>query len=355
MAQFLLTLAVTILIALTVAPTTALAQGTAAATLSVLAAPVVRVAADSGASVPGTNGMNLAEGDRIKTAVGGIALITFLNGTTVTVLPGSEVTVKQAQTGRGQSGIRILIQVGQVWARVVQMAGGRAGLTLESNEYAASAHDGLIGAEQGPDGFVCWTRRGEVRLADPSGRTNVVLLAGQRARARSGLAVTPEPFLASASVLEVKSSGPALPLVRVPGGNLAAGFLATGVEVNQVFGSLTESGGTRWRVEVPGGHPGPYTLVLTGRAAGAFTVSVSGRYAGLTAYRHEIKGEIRQGEQLFTRITQDVVGSDPRTARVVKAHFEELRTGNSPDPAMVVVPPTSAQPARTDRYLIFAR
>lgn len=343
MAQFLLTLTVTILIALTIAPTTALAQSSAAATLSVLAAPVVRVAAGSGASGPGTNGMNLAEGDRIKTAVGGIALITFLNGTTVTVLPGSEVTVKQAQTGRGQSGIRILIQVGRVWARVVQMVGGRTGLTLESSEYAASAHDGLIGAEQGPDGFVCWTRRGEVRLADRSGRANVVLLAGQRARARSGLDVTAEPFLASASVLEVRSSGPVVPLVRVPEGNVAAGFLATGVEVNQVFGSLTEGAGIRWRIEVPGGHAGPYTLVLAGRAAGAFKVEVSARYAGMTAYRHEIKGEIRQGEQLFTRITQDVVGSDPRTARVVKAHFEDLRTGN-PDPAAAVVSPDLSAP-----------
>ena len=38
--------------------------------------------------------MNLTEGDRIKTGAGGLALITFLNGSTVTVLPDSEVTVK---------------------------------------------------------------------------------------------------------------------------------------------------------------------------------------------------------------------------------------------------------------------
>ena len=40
--------------------------------------------------------MNLAEGDRIKTGPGGQALITFLDGSTVTVLPEGDVTVKQA-------------------------------------------------------------------------------------------------------------------------------------------------------------------------------------------------------------------------------------------------------------------
>jgi len=337
-----------ILVTLLILPGLALAEGGAAATLSVLAAPVARVAADTGASEPGNNGMNLAEGDRIKTASGGIALITFLNGSTVTVLPDSDITVKQAQSGRGKDGIRILIKAGRGWARVVQVAGGRPSLTLESNEYAASAHDGLIGAEQGLDGFVCWTRRGEVRLVDGSGLTNVVLLAGQRAWARFGWTVTPEPFVASTSVLEIRSSGPVLPLVRMPDGSVAAGFLAADVEVNQVFGSLTGGAGTRWLVEVPGGYAGPYTLILTGRAPGSFTVTVSVRYAGMTAFRQEIKGDIRQGERLVTRITQDVKGTDPRTARVVSARVEDLREWDGAEPAVVVVSPNVTRGATTN-------
>ena len=332
-------LTVAIVVTLLILPRVVLADGSAAATLSVLAAPVERVAADTGASGPGTDGMNLAEGDRIRTTSGGMALITFLNGSTVTVLPGSEVTVKQAQPGRGRGGIRILITAGRVWARVVQEAGGRASLTLESNEYAASAHDGLIGAEQGGDGFVCWTRRGEVRLTDRSGLTDVVLLAGQRVWTHFGWTVTPEPFLASASVLEVTSSGPVLPLVRVPDGRLAAGFLTPDVEVNQVFGSLTKGGGSKWLVEVPGGQAGPYTLILTGRATGSFIVNVSGRYAGKTVFRQEIAGVIRQGEQLVTTITPDVKGSDPQTARVVTARVEDLRVWEGVEPAVVVVSP----------------
>ena len=74
----------------------------------------------AGASVaePGVSGMNLVDGDRIKTGAGGIALITFLNGSTVTVMPGSEVTVKQTSSERATSGMRLFIHAGRVWARV---------------------------------------------------------------------------------------------------------------------------------------------------------------------------------------------------------------------------------------------
>ena len=130
-------------------PVTSRAEVGAAATLSVLVPPVERVAAGTTAAGSGVDGMNLAEGDRIKTGPGGQALITFLDGSTVTVLPDGDVTVKQTGSERGKSGIRMLIHAGRVWARVVQAAGRRGPLSLESNEYTVTAHDGLIGAERG--------------------------------------------------------------------------------------------------------------------------------------------------------------------------------------------------------------
>jgi hypothetical protein len=323
-------------------PSLAMAQGAVTATLSVLAAPVERIASEAGAPEPGISGMNLVEGDRIRTGAGGVALITFLNGSTVTLLSETEVTVKQAPTGRTKTaGIRMLIHAGRVWARVVQVAGSRSTLTLESNDYSATAHDGLIGAEQSSAGtFVCWTRRGTLWMSDRSGQTDTVLVAGQRARARFGMPVTSEPFVVGASTLEIRTTGPVVPLVRMPDGSQAAGFLAPDIEVNQVFGSLTEAkSGRRWLVEVPGGHEGPYTLILTGTDAGPFTVRISARYFGFSAYRHEIRGEARPGERLFTRITQTVKGQDPVSARALEASVDGLRAWDTSEPAAVVVFP----------------
>ena len=316
-------------------PVTSTAQTGAAATLSVLAPPVERVA--PGGTSAGVDGMNLAEGDRIKTGAKGLALITFLDGSTVTVLSDTEVTVKQMGSERGNSGIRMLIHAGRVWARVAQAAGRWSSpLSLESNEYTATAHDGLIGAERAADGFVCWTRRGELRLTDRSGQTDVVLMPGRRARAIFGSPVVPEPFVPSASVLEVRTSGPVLPLLRMPDGRIAAGFLAGEVEVNQVFGSLTErQGGDRWLIEVPAGYEGPYTLILTGTGTGSFVAKVSARYGGVAVCRQEQKGDVSQGQRLFTRITHDLNGKDQKTARSRGPSFEGLRRWDGGEPAAI--------------------
>jgi uncharacterized protein (DUF736 family) len=330
----------TILMAPLLLPGASMAQGAVTATLSVLAAPVERIAGDAGAPEPGVSGMDLAEGDRIRTGEGGAALITFLNGSTVTLLPESEVTVKQAPTGRAKAaGIRLLIHAGRVWARVVQAAGSRSTLSLESNDYAATAHDGLIGAEQAAGTFVCWTRRGTLWLTDRNGQGDTVLVAGQRARARFGVPVAAEPFVAGSTTLEVVTAGPVVPLLRMPDGSTAAGFLAPDVEVNQVFGSLTEGKGQRWLVQVPGGHEGPYTLILTGTAAGPFTARIRARYLSFTSYRQEVRGEARPGERLFTRITQTVRGQDPQTARAVEASVDGLRSWDPSEPAAVVAFP----------------
>jgi hypothetical protein len=170
----------------------------------------------------------------------------------------------------------------------------------------------------------------------------VVLMPGRRARAAFGSPVVPEPFVPSASVLEVRTSGPVLPLLRMPDGRIAAGFLAGEVEVNQVFGSLTErQGGDRWLVEVPAGYEGPYTLILTGTGTASFVAKVSARYGGVTVYRQELKGDVSQGERLFTRITHDLNGKDPKTARVIEASFEGLRKWDGGEPAAIVTGPAA--------------
>jgi hypothetical protein len=325
----------------------ATAQSEVTATLSVLSEPVDRIPVSTGVAESGVNGMNLAEGDRIRAGAGGIALITFLDGSTVTVLSSTDITVKQIGTP-ARTGIRILIHAGRVWARIVQAA-GRSSLTLESNEYAATAHDGLIGAAKTADGFVCWTRRGGLTMENSAGHAEAVLTAGQWAWARFALPVKAEPFIPSSSLLEIRATGPVAPLVVMPDGRVAAGFLADGVEVNQVFGSLTERAkGQRWLVEVPAGAAGDYTLVLTGVGEGRFTVDVTGRYLGFRTARQTLAGHTSAGERVFTRISQRVKGDDPRTARAIETRVEALRAWEGAEPATVVASQPGARRPRPD-------
>jgi hypothetical protein len=304
-----------------------------AATLTVLSVPVERVGVGSDRPAAVASGSDLAVGDRVVTGTDGRALITFLDGTTVTVEPASEVTVRQAQMeGRQASRIGVLVTVGTVWARIAGWLGGRATVTIESNAYSATAHDGLIGAQQQPGGgpFVCWSRAGTLEVAGAEGPA-ARLGPGQKATLAPGRPVLTESFAVNRSTIEITTSGPVLPLVTMPGGPRLAGFVPPGIDVNQVFGSLTKAapGGAR-TVEVPAGLSGPFVVTLTGVGDGPFTVAVVGRYQGVVTYRHERAGIAHHGQSLRSEVVQLIdppaAGApDPRTTRAGSAGMSELR------------------------------
>jgi hypothetical protein len=315
-----------------------------AATLTVLSGPVEHARATGGTLARAASGSDLAEGDRVVTAPSGRALITFLDGTTVTVEPGSDITVREAGPGdRGASRVRILILSGTVWARVAGWLGGRGTVTLQSNTNSATARDGLIGAEARPDGsFVSWTRAGDVELRDAGGTLRLLLRAGEKGTLAYDGTETTEPFSVNASTLEVVVAGPVLPLLIMPDGVRAAGFVPPGIEVNQVFGSFTEERDGRHVVEVPAGAAGPYRLVITAVGDGDYTVSVVGRFKGKPVYWEERRGRLREGEQRGADIVQrfgEFERPEPRAARVVDGWLGRLRSVTAGIPTTIVLSP----------------
>jgi hypothetical protein len=320
-----------------------------AATLTIIASPVEHVPTGAEVRQAAVDGMNLVEGDRVVTGPRAIALVTFLDGSTVTVQPGSDVVIARVAVATPEStSLRILIRAGKVWARVAQLLGRRSSISLQSNEYAATARDGLIGAEQGPDGsFVCWTRAGEVIVAGRDGGALVRLSPGEKATMGAGHR-TVEAFRVHASALEIETSRHVLPLLHGPESLAAAGFVAPGIEVNQIFGSRTERDDERARLDVPAGESGVYTLLLTGLADGPFYVSIAGTLNGAPVYRRRMNGVIARGQQLVTRLeprfedTGDPQGGgrhNPRTARVATARISPLTLVVAPIPVRVVISP----------------
>jgi hypothetical protein len=291
-----------------------------AATLTVLSGDVSHVTASGREPRRVVQGVDLAEGERVVTRASGRALITFLDGTTVTVEPGSDVTVRRIDVQNPQAtSIRLLASVGTIWARIASVVGARSTVSVESSNYVATANEGLIGAQQKSDTtFVCWTRAGTLRVEDRTGLTVAVLEPGQKTTVWMGRPPLTERFSVNDSVLEVRARG-ALPLVVMPNDATVAGFVPPGVDVNQVFGSLTTLDGGLRLVEVPAGRAGTYTLVLSGTDDGAFTVSVAARVHDASVQRHEVTGRIRSGERLAVTIVVRVAGdqtADPKTARI---------------------------------------
>ena len=286
----------------------------------------------------------------------GRALITFLNGTTVTVEPGSEVAVRALPDGRGEpSTVRILIVAGTVWGRVAGWLGGRGTVTLESNTYSAAARDGLIGAQVRSDGaFASWTRAGEVDLRDAQGTSRAILRAGEKGTVAPDGAVVKDTFAVNASTIEVVTDGPVLPIVVMPDGVRAAGFAVPDIEVNQVFGSFTGVRDGRRVIEVPAGLAGPFRLVLVAVGDGPYAVTVTGRARERVVYWNERRGRVRVGDRLGGEIVQrfgEFERPDPRTARVTDGWLGSLGKGKAHLPSTVVV--TRPFPPRPLRLLYF--
>jgi hypothetical protein len=313
-----------------------------AATLTVLGGSVDLQRGE--ARAPAVSGTSLSVGDLILTGPDGRALVTFLDGTTVTVEPRSAIAVRELEVGgRERSNIQILITAGTVWARIANLLGGRGTVSLASNTRAAIAHDGLIGAEQRGDGtFVCWTRAGSVQLVDAGGATRGQLEPGQKATVPPEGGPVTETFSVHRSVVEITTRGPVWPLVVMPDGVRLAGFVTPGIEVNQVFGSLTARRPDETRVvEVPGGFPGPYRVILSGIADGEFAVTVTGRVRGRTVYQRRWAGTIARGQRLAGGVIQDfdVRQAVPANeAETLSGTTSPLRPAREPSPVVLLSP-----------------
>jgi hypothetical protein len=316
------------------------------ATLTVLSGLVQRVPAGASQAEVALDGTDLQAGDRVVTGAHDRALVTFLDGSTLSVEPATDIVVQQADIGGPGAGstINIRINLGTVWARVVRLADFGSNFSLSSSTATAVVHDGLPGAESKPDGsFQCWTFAGEMIVTGTNQRT-VVLQPNQTTTLPPTAAdVNVRPIHLNRSTLRITATGAVLPLLETPDQVRVAGFVAPGLEVNQVFGSFTDSGEDTYVIEVPAGEAGPFTLMLEGQRDDAFTVDVEGFVDGNPAYAQQLSGTIGVGQRLITAIAQEFEpgpsASAPGTAIVRAGTATPLETLTDAPPGRILLSP----------------
>jgi hypothetical protein len=118
-----------------VATRPAFGQAAAGATLSVLAAPV-EVASGSGSFTPARNGQTLQVGDQIRTGAGGVALLTYFDGSETQLTPETQVQLQAAPSGGGP-GVTLAQVVGTTVNRVQQITGGSSNFATNTPTAAA--------------------------------------------------------------------------------------------------------------------------------------------------------------------------------------------------------------------------
>jgi len=102
-----------------ISPSPALADG---CTLSIISG-TVDIQAPTSDSQPGINGMTLDVGTRIQTGQDATALLTFFDGSTLKLEPGTDIEIQQLEFNDEQSVTIVLKQlIGRTWSHVVKMA-----------------------------------------------------------------------------------------------------------------------------------------------------------------------------------------------------------------------------------------
>ncbi len=292
------------------------------------------------AVVAAVDGQDVRVGDRLITGQDANLLLTFFEGSTLTLTPGTDVVVERLQAGTGGDAaardFQLQLNAGTIWARVVSLASSAATFQVRTPNAVAVVRGSQIGARVLPDGsFQCWTREGVMSVQTGAGQ-QVDLQAGETVLVQpDGQLSATRPFSPSVSVLRFRVTGPVWPLVVHPDGG-ANGVVEPGIVVSQTFGALVTppaAGDGGFSFEVPASIPGRYTLVLEGQArAGAgdafgalATGLLSPLYAGtenpderlLTAA--EIGGQVAAGE--LVAVDLDVQLARPGAADAILAEL----------------------------------
>src|SRR5437773_1179428 len=114
---------------------TAFGQASTGATLSVLAPPV-EVASGGSSFSTARSGQTLQVGDQVRTGVGGVALLTYFDGSETQLTPETQVQLQAAPQGKGP-GVTLSQVVGTTVNRVQQITGGSSNFATNTPTAAA--------------------------------------------------------------------------------------------------------------------------------------------------------------------------------------------------------------------------
>ena len=251
-------------------------NGAAAETvLTVLQGDVV--VETEGGAVPGRDRMLLRPNDRVITGDAARAVLTFFDGSSVTLESGTVLLI--ASVAEEDAGLRaVLVQErGRTWTHVP--APGVAKIEIDTPNARVETRTSSFETTVSDDGRTDVDARGGP-VSVESGDSRVEVPAGHTSTVETPGIVTPPSVAAPpARVLVVAVHGPVLAYLVDPAG-AAVGLVAPAQPVNQIRGAAVVREGDRIVIRVPEPADGRYGLRLLSLAAGRVAVTAIVRSEG---------------------------------------------------------------------------
>ncbi len=214
--------------------------------------------------------MILKVGDGVKTGKDSYALITYFDGSSMTLDPNSEVIIEEMSSEDGVVTLGIAQTLGRTWNRAEKFADPASQYTVDTPSGVAVVRGSLIDIKVEEvdeveiitvvgayEGMVEVTAAGVTMIVDAGMQTTVV---------KGEAPEPPEAIPLPPNRLEFYAKGPVWMLVVDPAGR-SAGAVSPGVVVNQIPGTILSSAFAEAQfVVIPEPLDGKYTIAFHGRS-----------------------------------------------------------------------------------------
>ncbi len=246
-----------------------------AATLTTFTGAVER--ADGASWQPLADNDQVTEGDQLRTSADGSAVLTFADGTSVTLDPSTEVVIERSRV-RDRLQIELRQLRGRVWNNVAPDAPGQTSYVVRTADATMTAHGTVFETAVAEDETTVNAAEGSVEVE--SGGERVILAAGETLRARLGMRL-PLPTLrpqTGDNGVQITGDGPFVLSLISPRG-LATGARPDGLLYHQIPRTLTSNpavGPQRILMLIP--LEGVYTLIVrrAGDGSGSVLIEAGG-------------------------------------------------------------------------------
>ena len=276
-------------------------------TLSILSGNVIVFDSQIAAYRPGNDGMTLTAGTRIRTSPDSHALLTFFEGSTITLEPDTEIEVREVQQADELATSIVLKQwAGKTWSRVVRLADPASRYEIETPTATAAVRGTLFKTEVAESGATrVATTEGLVNVQAQGEEVSVPANRQTRVEAETAPSV-PDNIPRLESALLITIDGPAVGSVRAPSG-ASTGSLPNQISFNQIAGSQSWTTTGTQMINIPEPVAGEYLIALRYTADSSAGFSIGTLIAGETrkVYGGEWPGTVGSGWLLHLNLRVD--------------------------------------------------
>jgi hypothetical protein len=296
-----------------------------ACTLNIITGNIKVQAKDTLAWEEAEDGMILEPGSRVRTALDAHASLTFSQGTTTKLEPGTDIIVAKLEDNQNaQPGTVVLEQrAGQTWNQVAAQPGDREYFQIKTPSADVRVHGTLFSTEVDESGrTLIQTTEGEVNVIAQGQEVQVA--TGQQTEVEPGAAPSvPVPMPPAKNEMVFTINKPAIGLVIDPSGS-RTGYLPDGSPLNQITSSRSSPVDKSYQtIRIPEPETGEYDIVMHAVADGNVAFSVEGFAEGNSTFIHSGTCNITSANDLILKLHLDVIDGLLQEASVLGLESSE--------------------------------